>query len=82
MVKDYYGPKNFAMNYGIVYTAWGLGGFMVSQLASSIKDIYGSYDYAYLLAAGMLVIAGVMMFALKSPQSSKSTSSALKSKPA
>jgi len=82
LIKDYYGPKNFAMNYGIVYTAWGLGGFMVSQLASSIKDIYGSYDYAYLLAAGMLVIAGAMMFALKSPQSSKSTSSALKSKPA
>ncbi len=24
ITKDYFGPKNFAMNYGIVYTAWGL----------------------------------------------------------
>ena len=48
MMKDYYGAKNLAMNYGVVYTAWGLGGFMVSQLGSTIKDIYGSYNYAYL----------------------------------
>jgi MFS transporter, OFA family, oxalate/formate antiporter len=26
ITKDYYGPANFAINYGIVYTAWGLGG--------------------------------------------------------
>lgn len=71
MIKDYYGPKNLAMNYGIVYTAWGLGGFMVSQLASSIKDATGSYANAYLLAAGMLIVAAGMMYALKSPQTIK-----------
>ena len=70
MTKDYYGPKNFAMNYGLVYTAWGLGGFMVSQLAGTIKDVYGSFDVAYLLASGMLVVAAVMTVTLKPPQSS------------
>ncbi|MEN8240446.1 MAG: OFA family MFS transporter [Chloroflexota bacterium] len=68
LTKDFYGPKNFAINYGIVYTAWGLGGFMVSQLASIIKDVFGSYDYAYLLAASMLIIAAMMMSMLRSPQ--------------
>ena len=68
LMKDYYGPKNLAMNYGVVYTAWGLGGFMVSQLGSTIKDIYGSYDYAYVLAAGMLVIGTGLMIILRSPQ--------------
>ncbi len=68
LTKDYYGPQNFAMNYGIVYTAWGLGGFMLSQLASTIKDISGSYAYAYLLAAGMLVLATALLLSLKSPQ--------------
>jgi nitrate/nitrite transporter NarK len=68
LTKDFYGPKNFAVNYGIVYTAWGLGGFMVSQLASVIKDSYGSYAYAYLLSAGMLLLAALIMVALRSPQ--------------
>ncbi len=68
ITKDYYGTKNFAMNYGIVYTAWGLGGFMLSQLASTIKDMTGSYTFAYYLSAVMLVVAAVMMVILKSPQ--------------
>ena len=68
LMKDYYGPKNLAMNYGVVYTAWGLGGFMVSQLGSTIKDVYGSYDYAYILAAVMLILGTGLMIILKSPQ--------------
>lgn len=68
ITKDYFGLKNFAMNYGIVYTAWGLGGFMLSQLAGAIKDAYGTFNNAYLLAAGMLVVAAVLMAVMKSPQ--------------
>ena len=68
MMKDYYGVKNLAMNYGVVYTAWGLGGFMVSQLGSTIKDIYGSYQYAYLLAAAMLILGTGLLIFLRSPQ--------------
>ena len=68
LMKDFYGSKNLAMNYGVVYTAWGIGGFMVSQLGSTIKDIYGSYDYAYILAAAMLILGTVLLKILKSPQ--------------
>ena len=68
ITKDYFGHKNFAMNYGIVYTAWGLGGFMISQVASAIKDATGSYTNAYYLSAIMLVVAAVLMIFLKSPQ--------------
>lgn len=68
ITKDFYGPKNFAINYGIVYTAWGLGGFMISQLAGSLKDLFGTFDIAYLMAAGILVAAAVMMAAIRSPQ--------------
>ena len=61
------------MNYGVVYTAWGLGGFMVSQLGSTIKDIYGSYNYAYILAAVMLLLGTVLLTFLKSPQGDQDT---------
>ncbi len=30
ITKDYYGLKNFGVNYGLVFTAWGVGGFMLS----------------------------------------------------
>lgn len=73
ITKDFYGPKNFAINYGIVYTAWGLGGFMISQLAGSFKDSFGTFDIAYLMAAGILVVAAVMMAAIKSPQPKAAT---------
>ena len=66
------------MNYGVVYTAWGLGGFMVSQLGSTIKDIYGSYDYAYILAAVMLIFGTGLMIILKSPQIMQSKSKIIK----
>jgi OFA family oxalate/formate antiporter-like MFS transporter len=80
MMKDFYGAKNLAMNYGVVYTAWGLGGFMVSQLGSTIKDIYGSYDYAYALAAAMLIVGTGLMIFLKSPQTSKDAVLSLEAK--
>ena len=80
LMKDFYGAKNLAINYGVVYTAWGLGGFMVSQLGSIIKDNTGSYDYAYVLAASMLVIGTGLMFFLKSPQSNKDAAIDLQTK--
>ena len=82
LMKDFYGAKNLATNYGLVYTAWGLGGFMVSQLASVIKDSTGSFSNAYLLSAGMLILAAGMMLVLKSPQTSQVASGNLKTEPA
>jgi nitrate/nitrite transporter NarK len=68
LTRDYYGTGNYAMNYGIVNTAWGLGGFMLSQLAGTIRQTTGTYNLAYLLSTGMLVAAAILMAALKSPQ--------------
>ena len=68
ITKDYYGPQHLAMNYGLVYTAWGLGGFMISQLAGTFKDMFGDFNYAYLMAAGILLLATIMMTGIRSPQ--------------
>ena len=73
ITKDFFGPANFAINYGIVYTAWGLGGFMISQLGSSFKDLFGDFSNAYLMAAGFLVVAAVMMALIKTPQPQPAT---------
>jgi nitrate/nitrite transporter NarK len=71
LTRDYYGTENYAMNYGIVNTAWGLGGFMLSQLAGTIRQTTGTYNQAYLLSTGMLVAAAILMSVLKTPQPSR-----------
>lgn len=68
ITKDYYGLKNFGVNYGLVFTAWGFGGFLLAQVASKINDRLGVFTYNYYGAAALLVVAAVMTFALKPPR--------------
>jgi len=70
LTKDYYGLKNFGINYGLVFTSWGVGGFMLSFLAGKMYDIYQTFAIAYYGAIGLLVLGGIMVFFLKSPKRS------------
>jgi MFS transporter, OFA family, oxalate/formate antiporter len=65
--KNYYGLKNFGVNYGLLFTAWGVGGFLLPLLAGKLHDQFGSFTYAYYTAAGFLVMAAVITFLVKPP---------------
>jgi MFS transporter, OFA family, oxalate/formate antiporter len=67
ITKDYYGLKNFGVNYGLVFTAWGIGGFVLSMLAGRIHDIQQSYTYAYYVAAALLVLGAAVIMTVKPP---------------
>jgi MFS transporter, OFA family, oxalate/formate antiporter len=67
ITKDYYGLKHFGVNYGLVFTAWGCGGFMLAQVASKIYDKLGNFTYNYYGASALLVVAAILTFALKPP---------------
>jgi len=64
---DFYGPKNLGMNYGLVFIGWGLGAFM-PKLAGRIRDVTGSYDGAFYVAGGLLIVAIVIALITKKPQ--------------
>jgi OFA family oxalate/formate antiporter-like MFS transporter len=66
--KDYYGIKNFGANYGLMFTAWGLGGFMLSLLAGWVYDTTGTFAFAYYCSAGLLIVAAIVTFFVKPPQ--------------
>jgi OFA family oxalate/formate antiporter-like MFS transporter len=80
VAKDYYGLKNFGVNYGLVFTAWGVGGFVASLGAGAVHDYciknditpYG-YTYAYYVAAVLLILAAAVSFALKPPAAHRAT---------
>jgi MFS family permease len=71
--KDYYGLKNFGVNYGLVFTAWGVGGFMLAKFAGWVYDgkiveaWKGSFNFAYYTSAALLVLAAVLTFVVKAP---------------
>jgi len=68
ITKDFYGLKNFGVNYGLVFTAWGLGGFMLSLLAGKVYDATQSFDFAYNCSCGLLIVAAFMTFVVKPPR--------------
>jgi len=57
---DRWGTKNLGLNYGILFTAWGVGGVFGPVLAGRIADATGSYELAYQIAAGLLVGASLL----------------------
>lgn len=66
--KDNFGLKNFGVNYGLIFTSWGVGGFLFPFIAGKMFEAArnatgdGSYDDAYLMAAVLLVAAGLLTF--------------------
>jgi len=69
ITKDFFGLKNFGMNYGLVFTAWGIGGFMLAKLAGKMYvKSGGSFNFAYYTASGLLVAAAIMVFFLRPPK--------------
>ncbi len=71
--KDFYGLKNFGINYGLIFTAWGLGGFMLAKLAGWVYDGViveswkGSFTFAYYTSAALLVISALLTMVIKVP---------------
>mgnify|MGYP005851416407 CR=1 FL=1 len=67
ITKGYYGIKNFGVNYGLLFTAWGVGGFLLSLLVGRVKDLFGSFVWAYYISAGLLVVAALVTFVVNKP---------------
>lgn len=85
VTKDYFGLKNFGMNYGLIFTAWGIGGLTMSMFAAKVKDgtitflgeqWAGSYDFAFYTSAGLLIVAGILTFVIKAPRRVAATAEA------
>jgi len=54
---DHWGTRSLGLNYGILFTAWGVGGVFGPVLAGKIADATGSYQAAYRTATGLLLFA-------------------------
>lgn len=67
LTKDLWGLKNFGMNYGCLFTAWGVGGFALSRLQQMLKASSGSFDSSFLTAGILLLLGAGLTFLVRSP---------------
>lgn len=65
---DWFGLKNAGTNYGLIFTAWGVGGLVGPIIAGQIIDSTGGYNAAYIMSAVLLIIAAVMGVFTKEPK--------------
>ncbi len=64
-VGDFYGTKNLGLNYGVLFTAWGVGGQIGPMMAGRILDATGGYTAAYYTAAALCFVAAIIGFTLR-----------------
>jgi MFS family permease len=66
--KDFFGLKNFGANYGLVFTAWGVGGLVLPKLSQMIVAATGTFNAAYVTATIMLILSAGLSFMTKAPK--------------
>jgi OFA family oxalate/formate antiporter-like MFS transporter len=72
---DYFGPKNVGANYGLLFSAWGVCGFVVPGYFAAIMDrarvagdLAGGYREVYWKLALLAVLGAVVAAALRPPR--------------
>jgi MFS family permease len=65
---DHWGTKNLGLNYGILFTAWGVGGVLGPILAGRVADATGNYQMAYTISATLMILAAILTFFTKAPE--------------
>jgi OFA family oxalate/formate antiporter-like MFS transporter len=54
---DFYGTRHLGMNYGLLFTAWGVAGIIGPLLGGVVFDTFGDYRYAFYTAAALAVVS-------------------------
>jgi len=65
--SDFWGTKNAGINYGLLFTAWGVTGYFAARTGGLLFDKYHNYKAAFYLAAVLAVVALLCEFAAKRP---------------
>lgn len=65
--SDFWGTKNAGINYGMLFTAWGVTGYFAARVAGILFDKYKNYQAAFYTAGALAVIALIFEFLAKRP---------------
>lgn len=60
----FFGMKNYAQNYGVVFFAYGVGAIIGGIISGQAKDVFGTYTYAFYPTAVLAVVGIILAVAL------------------
>ena len=67
--KDFWGLKSFGLNYGVLFTAWGVGGFIFPKVQQWLTtNSGGSFQSSFIAAGVSLIVAAVAALFIKPPR--------------
>jgi OFA family oxalate/formate antiporter-like MFS transporter len=65
---DFFGAKNAGMNYGMLFTAWGVAGVIGPRIGGVLFDKYKNYQMAFYTAAVLAAVALVAELCARRPK--------------
>lgn len=65
--SDFWGTKNAGVNYGLLFTAWGIAGIIGPRIGGRMFDIYQDYRVAFYTAGVLCAVAFVSELLAKRP---------------
>ncbi len=68
--KSWWGLKSLGLNYGLLFTSWGIGGFVMTRLSSTLVAQTGSYVWSFVLSGVLLTIGAMIALRMKEPERS------------
>ena len=65
---DFFGTKYLGLNYGLLFTAYGVAGFLGPFIGGQVYDRFESYGNAFFIAAALAVVALVALALARPPR--------------
>ena len=62
---DFFGLRNLGVNYGLVFTGFGVAGIVGPVMGGIVADFTGEYTYSFLVSALMLISGIILIWQLK-----------------
>lgn len=80
--KDLWGLKNYGINYGVLFTAWGVGGLVMGKVSGYLNTLPGGLNKSFILAGCLCALGTVMTFFLREKKTVEVTAPVMVGEPA
>ena len=60
-IKEFYGVKQYAKKYGVMFTAYGIGSILGTLFSGTIMDLLGWTTYLYVLILVLILISIIIL---------------------
>ncbi len=68
LTADYFGLKNLGLNYGIIFTAWGVGGVLGPLVGGIVRDQIGGFAIGYIISIIVSAVGLILSLFVTKPK--------------